>query len=58
MEEYMEVELLDSLFKDELFEVENDLSEEERELLAKQLAFNEYVVNGDYENAVEIMRDL
>ena len=58
MEEYMEVELLDSLFKDELFEVENDLSEEERELLAKQLAFNEYVVNGDYENAIEIMRDL
>ena len=58
MEEYMEVELLDSLFKDELVEVENDLSEEERELLAKQLAFNEYVVNGDYENAIEIMRDL
>ena len=60
MREDTEVEVLDKMFGNEVFERENDLSDAEKEILAKQLAFNEYVVNKDYDNAtvlIEVMND-
>ena len=58
MREYTEVEVLDKMFEDEVFEKENDLSDDEKELLVKQLAFNEYVVNKDYDNATILIEDM
>ena len=60
MREDTEVEVLDKMFGNEVFERENDLSDAEKEILAKKLAFNEYVVNKDYDNAtvlIEVMND-